>query len=62
MIGSNRVGNCCVYFCLSSSFVVTECDGRGDEVAAAMEATDWIKSRLVCRCRWDASREVLLRR
>lgn len=67
MIGSNRVGNCCVYFCLSQSFVVTECDGRGDRVAAAMEATDRIKFRLVCsaccvRSRWDASREVLLHR
>ncbi len=67
MIGSNRVGNCCVYFCLSSSLFVTECDGRGDKVVAAMEATDRIKFRLDCsaccvRSRWDASREVLLHR
>lgn len=59
MIGSNRVGNCCVYFCLSSLFVVTECDGRGDEVTAVViMATDRIKSRLVC----SASREELLHR
>ena len=67
MIGSNRVGNCCVYFCLSSSLFVTEYDGRGAKVVAATEATDRIKFRLVCsaccvQSRWDASREVLLHR
>ena len=47
MIGSKRVGNCCVYFCLSSFVTAQELAGR-TAANAAMDATDCIKSRLVC--------------